>query len=84
MDKIKEYIKNLIFIVEGYSIWLFNIIIGKTRYKAIKRLKICNECNFNKNGICEQCGCIIKAKVRVDFPEDENGISIEGCPERKW
>ena len=84
MEKIVDIIENIIFILEGYSIWLWNIIIGKTRQKAIKRLAICNKCEFNKSGKCSLCGCIIKAKVRADFPEDKNGISIDGCPKKKW
>ena len=84
MKKILNVINNIIFIIEGYIVWLWNIITGKTRQKALKRLKFCNNCEFNKKGICSECGCIIKAKVRVDFPEDENGISIDGCPHKKW
>lgn len=79
-----DNIQNIIYIIEGYSIWLWNIIFRKTREKAKKRLKICNTCNYNENGICKKCGCILKAKTRVLFDEDENGISIDGCPEKKW
>ena len=80
----KKFLKNIIYIIEGYSVWVWNIISFKTHKKAIYRLKICNMCEHNNKGICDLCGCIIKAKARVDFPEDENGISIEGCPEKKW
>ena len=76
--------KNILYIIEGYFVWLWNIITFKTYQKAKDRLKICNACTHNKSGICELCGCIIKAKVRVNYPEDKNGISIEGCPEKKW
>ena len=84
MKNIVNFIKHAIFIIEGYSVWIWNIVTGKTRQKAIKRLEYCNICEHNENGICKLCGCIIKAKVRVDYPEDENGKSIEGCPEKKW
>jgi len=47
-------------------------------------MAICNECEHNKDGICDHCGCILKAKTRVDFDLDENGKSIDGCPEQKW
>lgn len=80
----KEFFKNIIYIIEGYSIWVWNIVTFKTHKKAINRLKICKNCEHNNNGICDLCGCIIKAKIRVNFPEDENNISIDGCPEKKW
>lgn len=80
----KNYIKYIFYIIAGYSIWFWNIILGKTKQKAIKRFEICRQCKYNINGICEKCGCIIKAKVRVNFPEDKNGLSIDGCPEKKW
>lgn len=80
----KEFIKHIFFIVSGYSVWLWNIISGKTKQKAKQRLLICKNCTHNKQGICDLCGCIIKAKVRVDFPEDINGKSIDGCPKKKW
>ena len=76
--------KNMLHIIEGYSIWIWNIITGQMKQKAKTRLEICNNCVNNDNGICKQCGCIIKAKVRVNFPEDKNGKSIDGCPEKKW
>lgn len=77
-------IKHIIYIIEGYCIWLWNIITFKTHQKSKKRLIICNKCVNNNNGICSLCGCIIKAKVRVNYPEDNNGLSIDGCPEKKW
>ena len=80
----KDYIKHIFYIIAGYSVWAWNIISGKTKYQAKERISICNCCVHNKDGICEICGCILKAKVRVDFPLDENGKSIDGCPEKKW
>ena len=80
----KEYIKHIFYIIAGYSVWIWNIISGKTKQQAKERLAICNQCIHNKDGICEICGCVLKAKVRVDFPLDENGKSIDGCPEKKW
>ena len=71
-------------IIEGYSRWLWNIIIGITTAVAKERLFICKHCIHNKKGICELCGCILKAKSRVHYIEDKHGISIGGCPERKW
>lgn len=45
-----------------------NLILDKIsdiKYKDIfkKRLEICNACEFNKNGRCSLCGCVIKAKT---------------------
>lgn len=80
----KKQFEHIIYIIAGYSIWLWNIISGKTSHIAKERLNICNNCKHNNNGICKLCGCILKAKVRVDFPLDDNGKSIDGCPEQKW
>lgn len=82
--KMKDFFKHICYIIAGYLVWTWNIISGKTKQKAKERLEICNNCTHNKDGICELCGCIIKAKVRVDYPEDENGVSIDGCPQKKW
>lgn len=80
----KKFLTHILYIIEGYSVWLWNIITFKTYKKSIARLKLCKECKHNNNGICDICGCIIKAKVHVNYPEDKNGISIDGCPEKKW
>ena len=71
-------------IIEGYCKWLYDVITRSGSVYSIKRLLICQECEFNKRGICSKCGCIIKAKVRVKYMLDEEEKSIEGCPERKW
>lgn len=71
-------------IIEGYCIWFWNIITGKTAAKAKARLKICAQCEHNNHGICNLCGCILKAKTRVPFLEDSQGKSIDGCPEKRW
>ena len=76
--------KHIFYIIAGYLVWIWNIISGKTKQQAKERIIICNCCAHNKDGICELCGCILKAKVRVDFPLDENGKSIDGCPKKKW
>lgn len=84
MKQLFDFVQNALYIIEGYSIWIFNIITGKTRKISVYRMNICNQCEHNKKGICQICGCILKAKTRVDFPLDKNGISIDGCPEKKW
>lgn len=63
-----------------------NIIIGtyrnifnKNQDLATQRLKYCNKCEhrmmFMGQYICDQCGCILESKVRV---EDEH------CMIDKW
>ena len=71
-------------IIEGYFKWFLDILHITASRKASVRYAICKHCEHNVKGICSQCGCVIKAKVRVDFELDESGISVDGCPERKW
>lgn len=78
------FVRNILYIIEGYLKWAWDFITRKTSRRASVRLGICNKCEHNKGGICQLCGCILKAKVRVDFMEDDDGITIDGCPERKW
>lgn len=70
--------------MQGWFVLITNILFNKTSYKSKRRLVLCRNCQYNSNGICSLCGCVIKAKVRVDYIEDEDGISIDGCPKRKW
>ncbi len=79
-----SFLQNIFYIIEGYSKWLFDIVTFKENRLSKKRMAICNKCEHNKHGICELCGCILKAKTRVDFILDNNGITIDGCPKRKW
>lgn len=81
---INNMFKKLKYIIKGYIKFIKDFIKGTQTYKSKQRLNICNQCEFNNNGICKKCGCIIKVKVKVDFLEDENGITIDGCPEKKW
>ena len=66
----------------GIFIKLRNIIVGTYRNifnknidLAIRRLKYCDKCEhkilFMGQYICNQCGCILESKVRV---EDEHCI----------
>ena len=84
MMKVFYFVRNILYIIEGYLKWSWAFITRKTSKRAAYRLTICNKCEYNKNGICSLCGCILKAKVRVDFMEDEDGVTIDGCPKRKW
>jgi len=40
-----------------------------------ERLGYCNFCENNKFGVCNKCGCIVKAKVR---------FSNQNCPIKLW
>lgn len=66
----------------GIFIKLRNIIVGtyrnifnKNQDLATRRLEYCNKCehkiSFMGQYICNQCGCILESKVRV---EDEHCI----------
>lgn len=72
------------YIIEGYITWIKDRLTGMTKQEYKDRMEVCNGCEHNVHGICELCGCVLKAKVRVDFMLDEEGKSIDGCPERKW
>jgi hypothetical protein len=63
------------YIIQG----IFHFILSK--FKELKnhelysaRLSICNSCEFNKNGICSDCGCVIKFKTKSDAK----------CSRNKW
>lgn len=76
--------KNIRYIIKGYITWIKNKITGNTKQLYKDRLSICENCEYNIHGICKLCGCVLKAKTRVDFILDNEGKSIDGCPERKW
>jgi hypothetical protein len=83
MDLIK-IIHHALQILEGWLKWIYDMVRGEGSVKSLRRLVTCQNCDKNKRGICQECGCIIKAKVRVEYPENEDGISIDGCPLKKW
>ena len=78
------FLQHILYIIEGYLKWLFDIITFKESRLSKKRMIICKKCENYNHGICDKCGCILKAKTRVDFLLDNEGISIDGCPIRKW
>lgn len=82
--KLKKVFSVISYIIEGYITWIKDLITGMTKQIYKNRMQICDGCEHNVHGICELCGCVLKAKVRVDFMLDEEGKSIDGCPERKW
>ena len=81
---------NIRIIIKGYWQWLkFNFnkeYREKIEDVAKKRIKICEECQyFWKPGRnCMLCGCFMDIKTKMDFEVDENGISQNGCYEKKW
>lgn len=72
MVRILKKIRNII-------IGTYRNIFNKNQDMATIRLKYCNKCEhrilFMKQYICDQCGCILESKVRV---EDEH------CMIDKW
>jgi len=52
-------------------------LISDIKYKDIfsDRYEICKSCEHNKLGICEKCGCVLKAKTKSEDSE---------CPVGKW
>lgn len=40
-----------------------------------ERLKVCSQCDQNKDGECQMCGCILSIKARW---------ATEDCPAHKW
>lgn len=72
MVKIFKKVRNII-------IGTYRNIFNKNQDLATRRLKYCNKCEhrmmFMGQYICDQCGCILESKVRV---EDEH------CMIDKW
>lgn len=79
-----QFLKDILYIIEGYFHWIKDKIMNRINPVSVKRLFICKGCEHNIHGICQLCGCVLKAKVRVDFMLDEDGLSIDGCPKKKW
>ena len=61
--------------VRNIIIGTYRNIFNKNQDLATQRLKYCNKCEhrmmFMGQYICDQCGCILESKVRV---EDEHCI----------
>ena len=83
-------IKQLGSIIKGYFIWIWYHIYKPYRKRiqsrGKKRIKICESCeHFNHTfRNCEICGCFMDVKVLMTFDLDENGVSIDGCDQKKW
>lgn len=81
---IPHIIRHAAYIIEGYAKWLYDVVTREGSRDSLRRLAVCEHCEHRRRGICSLCGCIIKAKVRVKYMLDDDGLSVEGCPERKW
>jgi hypothetical protein len=46
-----------------------------TKEDALYRKAICHACPSKANLLCEECGCLISAKVR---------LNTTSCPLKKW
>lgn len=71
-----KMVSKIINIIKG---WYFNIF-NKHEQLAKKRIAVCNKCNSKVHidilgDICNECGCVLAAKARV---EDEK------CELNKW
>lgn len=67
----------------------YNLIrreVETDQIKVSNRLKRCNECVYNKDGICRVCTCIIEVKVtsRTNLNKDLKRIEITHCPKSLW
>ena len=54
--------------------------------KSLERLAVCKDCEYNKDGWCSLCDCMLELKTAVNWEYDKNGLSIEGCPDKpaRW
>lgn len=58
------FIKN---IIQGWWNFLLDIISDiKYKKEFDERFEICKTCEHNKFGICELCGCVLKAKTKAE------------------
>ena len=66
--------------------YLYKPYRDKRKADAKKRIQICEDCEYfwihARN--CMLCGCFVDIKTKMEFDLDDEGISIDGCPERKW
>jgi len=77
-------------LIKSYILWIRYYLDKSYREKikeeAQKRIQICENCeffwSFARN--CMICGCFMDVKTKYTFELDENGKSIDGCPEKKW
>jgi len=77
-------------ILKGYILWMWYYLYkpyrDKRKKEAERRIKICESCEFFYKPArnCMICGCFMDVKTKMDLKLDDEGISIDGCLERKW
>ena len=75
----RKMVKEILIKIWHIIIGTYRNIFNKNQDLATQRLKYCNKCEhrimFMGQYICDQCGCILESKVRV---EDEH------CMIDKW
>ena len=79
-----KFVHHTMQIAEGWIKWIYDMVRRDGSTQSLRRLATCQKCEHNVHGICNECGCIIKAKVRVEYPLDDEGMAIGGCPLSKW
>lgn len=71
----RKMVKKILIKIQHIIIGTYRNIFNKNQDLATTRLQYCNKCEhrimFMGQYICDQCGCIIESKVRV---EDEHCI----------
>jgi hypothetical protein len=63
----KSFLRNFWHITKGNT-------PGQTKLQT-KRARICQACEFQRQGVCVKCGCFLKAKT---------WLKAEACPVGKW
>jgi len=59
-------------IITGFSY----LAVGANEDLSVTRMAVCNNCDKLRGGVsCSVCGCVVKAKTRVEG---------EHCPLNKW
>lgn len=54
-------------IIQGWLNFILDIISDiKYKKEFDERLEICKLCEHNKLGICDLCGCVLKAKTKAE------------------
>ena len=67
---------NIKLIWQGWKNYILDLVSDiKYKKEFDARYAICKVCQDNKHGICELCGCVLKAKTKAEDAE---------CPVGKW
>ena len=77
-------------IIKGYLLWAAYYLWKPYRIKreaeAKRRITICESCEYFDHHFraCPLCGCLMDVKTKSIFKLDKDGLSIDGCYEKKW